>query len=79
MTQESILNSHITELLNEISTNIDESELQAITLKLQGQRILGVNETLEQWLLEMMPQITDGSKLTVPELLAGLKQFLELK
>lgn len=58
--------------------SIDRSKLQAITLRLRKQGILDADETLEQWLSEMMPQITEGKNLTVPELLAGLKQFLEL-
>ena len=61
--------------------NLDSSDkykLQIITLKLQKIGILDADETLEQWLLEMMPQITNGENLTLAELLAGLKQFLEL-
>ena len=61
--------------------NLDSSDkykLQIITFKLQKIGILDADETLEQWLLEMMPQITNGENLTLAELLAGLKQFLEL-
>ena len=59
--------------------NINRVELQSITYKLREIGILDADETLEQWLSIMMPQITDGDNLTVPELLAGLRQFLEFE
>ena len=58
--------------------SIDRCQLRAITNKLSQEGILDAGETLEQWLSQMMPQITDGGNITVPELLAGLKQFLDL-
>ena len=51
----------------------------AIDRKLREARILDADETLKDWLWEMMPQVTDGGNITVPELLAGLKQFLEFE
>ena len=59
--------------------SIDKSQFQAITFKLREQKILDTDETLEHWLLEMMPLITEGENLTLPKLLAGLRQFLERK
>ena len=58
--------------------NIDRAELQSITCKLKEAGILDTDETLEKWLSEMMPQITDGGNVTVPEIVTGLKQFLEI-
>ena len=55
---------------------INRAEFRAIACKLREAGILDADETLEQWLSAMMPQITDGGNITVPELSAGLKQFL---
>lgn len=73
------LNRTNTDVGNLFNTDsISKSDLCAITLKLQQQGILGADETLEQWLSEIMPQITNGSNLTICELLMGLKQFSKL-
>ena len=63
---------------NLFNLDIDSSQLQAITFKLREAGILNADETLEQWLSEMMPQITDGGNLTLSELLAGLRIFYNL-
>ena len=59
--------------------NINRAELRASDRKLREARILDADETLEQWLSAMMPQITNGGNITISELLAGLKQFLEFE
>ena len=58
--------------------SISKSDLFIITKKLQKQGILGADETIEQWLSRIMPQITNGSNLTLGELLTGLKQLSKL-
>lgn len=58
--------------------SISKSKLCIVTKKLQKQEILGADETLEQWLSRITPQITNGSNLTLGELLTGLKQFSKL-
>ena len=59
--------------------NINRAKLRAIACKLKEAGILDADETLEQWLSAIMPQVTSGEDITVAELLAGLKQFLELE
>ena len=58
---------------------INRAELRVSDRKLREAGILDADQTLKDWLSAMMPQITNGGNITISELLAGLKQFLELE